>query len=150
MIQILSLLLMDCAFVAHLVVSARPLPDRIASHFQPGGQADGWVSRRAYLAIMTLMGPGLSLVWMGLVLALRNHPARFVGQHAAWAGCLVLGFIFGIHILTVKANQAAARQLPMNLFWGLFGTFQLGLIVWLLTWPKLSLPQRQPNCEISD
>jgi hypothetical protein len=136
MAPVIALLLIDCLFLAHVFYCARQLPARVASHFQFGGEADGWLSRRAYLTIMAFMGPGLSLVWIALVWALRDHPARLVFQHVAWAGGLLMGFLFGIHMLVVKANQLAAPRLPMNLFWSYFAVLQLGLIVWLLTWPK--------------
>jgi hypothetical protein len=130
---VVSLLFLDCAFIAHLFFSARRLPEHVASHFQFDGQADHWVSRRAYLAIVACVGPGLSLAWVAIAFALRNAPARLLGQHLAWAGCLLLGFIFGVHLLTMKANLTDPARLPMKLFWGLFGLLQIGLVVWVLT-----------------
>ena len=136
MIQVISLLVLDFAFVGHLFFSARHLPERMASHFQSSGKADGWISRRSYLTIIVFLGPGLSLLSVAAVFALRNTPVRLVGQHLAWAGCLILAFIFGIHWITVQANRREPPELPMKVFWGLFASLQIGLLLWVCLWPK--------------
>lgn len=126
------LLLLNGVFIAHLIVSSRRLPERIATHFQFGGQADGWLGRRTYLVVMALVGPGLSILWPLISLALRNTPADFMGRRLVWVGCLLLGFVFGAHCHTVQANRRVPPELPMKHFWALFGMFQIGPVLWLL------------------
>jgi hypothetical protein len=130
------LLLLDVAFILHLFASARALPDKVASHFQFNGEADGWISRKTYVAIMVAMGPGLSLIWLGLIFTFRNPPLQALIKHIGWAGCLLLAFIFGAHWLTVKANQAPDSKLRMPFFWCSFFVLQIGLLIWVVTWPK--------------
>jgi hypothetical protein len=57
-------------------------------------------------------------------------------QHIAWAGCLMVAFIFGIHVLTVKANRMGAEKLAMPWFWGLLATLALGFVIWVFTFPS--------------
>jgi Protein of unknown function (DUF1648) len=130
------LLLLDGVFIVHLLLSARRLPDRIASHFLASGVADGWLSRRVYLTIFAVMGPGLSIIYLGLLRAFPNPPMHALMQHVAWGGCLMLAFIFGVHLLTVKANCMAAGKLSMPRFWSLLGALQLGILIWVLTFPS--------------
>ena len=82
--------------------------------------------------MMALMGPGLSILWPLISLALRNTPADFMGRRLVWVGCLLLGFVFGVHCLMVQANRRVPPELPMKHFWALFGAFQIGLVLWLL------------------
>ncbi len=130
------LLLLDGVLILHLLLSARRLPEKIASHFLTSGEADGWLSRRTYLAIFAAMGPGLSMVWLVLLHALPNPPVHALMQHVAWAGCMVLAFIFGVHLLTVKANRTGNGKLSLPWFWSLLGTLQVGMLVWVLTFPS--------------
>jgi len=130
------LLLLNVAFILHLVVSARRLPDTVAAHFLPNGVADGWLRRRTYLTIVTAIGPGVSLVWLGLVFFFPNPPLNALMEHIAWAGCLLLAFVFGVHCLTVKANRAPDAKLPMPFFWSFLVVLQLGMVVWAVTWPN--------------
>jgi hypothetical protein len=139
MIPTASLLLLDCAFIVHLYFFGRQLPERVASHFQFGGQADAWVNRRTYLALMAFMGPGLSLASIAFVFALRNTPARLLGEHVVWAGCLLLAFIFGVHWLTIQANRRVPPELPMKPFWVLLGMLQIGLALWVWELTKLKI-----------
>jgi hypothetical protein len=136
MSALVSLLVLNVAFVAHLILSARRLPDPVASHFTFDGRADGWLRRRVYLAIVATIGPGLSVVSPVIVLALRNNQARLLAEHLAWVGCLLLGFIFGLHRLTVHANRTEPARLSMRQFWGLFAALAVGMIAWVLTFPN--------------
>lgn len=136
MIGVLSLIFLDCALLGHLFLFAHELPERVASHFQFNGNADQWISRRAYVAIMAVIGPGLSGATLAFAFTLRNAAARSLGFHLAWAGCLLVGFIFGIHLLTIRANLATPARMPMGMFWALLGAFQIGMVVWVLAIPK--------------
>ena len=128
------------------------LPDRIASHFDAAGQADGWSSKSAFLLSNLVLVTGLALIflslpsWLGKIPNARiNLPNKDYwlapGRRAAtlqtvqrrmeWLGAATLVLILGIVQLTIEANLTGRLTLgPAP--WLLSGGYLLYMTVWLL------------------
>ena len=138
-------------FEIFLLYSTTLLPERTASHFGGDGRADGWMSRASDLLILGALGAGMPLLFLGLSLATRFMPARwvniphreywlsperrtetstFISRQMLWMGCLMILFLAGIHCLTIQANRMTPARLPMSLFLTLLGGFLAGVGVW--------------------
>jgi len=138
-----SLLLLNCAFLGHVIHSRDELPDRVASHFRFDLQADGWVSRRTYLILMAALGLGFSFVFVAIAFAMRRAQVPFMPGHLVWFGCVFLGLLFAIHVLIVRANRNEPAMLS-KMLWALLAAFQIAIVLWVATiishdrwaWPK--------------
>lgn len=128
------------------------LPPRVATHFGTGGVANGFMSHDGYLvfmlcfttllpiAVVALAGFVPSLAASTIKIPQRDYwlaPARraetlaWVGNHACWMGVLLTLFLFGMHLLTVEANQVSPPRLEMAAFVPVLGLFLAGTVVWM-------------------
>jgi len=148
-IAVLGLL---CAgYLIFIAGSTSLLPERVATHFGGGGEANGWMSRTTDLAFLGGLGVGLPLFFIVLSLLTGLVPARFVNlphreywlsperreqtrayvsRQMIWMGCLMVLFLAGIHYLTILANRATPPHLPTGLFLALTGGFLFGVVGW--------------------
>ncbi len=124
------LLLVTCAFVGYLVDSREQLPQCLASHFRFDLEADGWMNRRTYLLVFAVLGVSSALMLEGVGVLARGAQAEFMARHLPWFGCVLLGFLAGVHALIVRANRDEPARLP-KLFWGLLAGFQLAIVAWV-------------------
>ena len=134
-----------------LFVSVSSLPDPLATHFDLAGHPNGWMGRPGYLAFMVLFGLAFPLFTAGLSFLSRFFPDRFLNiprrhywlapakrdetfaylfHHSLWFACLALGFVTGIHLLTVQANRGSQPMLGLLGVLGLAATFLIGTAVW--------------------
>lgn len=141
-------------FVALLVATAGELPERMATHFDFAGRANGWMSRQGYLAFMAGFGllfplllPLLSLGFRALPATVINIPHReywlsperreetnaYLVRHARWLAVLQLGLVIALHVLSVRANQQSPPHLS-NAIWGFLVVFLacVGVWAWML------------------
>ena len=146
-------------FVLVLVVSTAivlgtgpMLPARVASHFGPGGVANDWMPRAAYLTVMvalvTLL-PLLVAATTGLLPRwsrrnkLMRHPeywlapprkeateAFLAATACAAAGVLSL-YMLGLHLLTLMANATDPARLPLSPFYAMTGIFLALMGTWM-------------------
>lgn len=54
------------------------LPDRVASHFNAAGKADGFLSKGSYMAMMLGLNFGVSIFMGGLAWAIKFMPASMI------------------------------------------------------------------------
>jgi hypothetical protein len=108
---------------------AGQLPERVASHFDAHGKADGWMPRAAEVRAILRLVLGTPLVVVALCYAIRFLPSRFLNvPHEAywrapenypracaivfrgslWIGALMALWAAALHALIVAAN----RQMP--------------------------------------
>lgn len=128
------------------------LPDRIASHFDVAGQADGWSSKSAFLLSNLALIAGLALIflsfpsWLGKIPNARiNLPNKDYwlapGRRAAtlqtiqrqmeWLGAATLVLFLGVAQLSIEANLTGRPTLgPAP--WVLSGCYLLAMTVWLV------------------
>ncbi len=138
-------------FLASLAYASAQLPERVASHFGLSGQADGWMSRSAYLLSTAAIGFGLPLLVVTLCIAIpflppgfvrlpdkayrlapENRPAtsRYLGRHSLWLAALMVVFMTGMNLLTVLAHRQPAPHLSNPLMFTLIGACMIGTVVW--------------------
>lgn len=138
-------------FVANIWLATRSLPERIATHFNAAGQADGWMSRDAHVYSFLGLGLGMSAFIVALCFAIRwlppaklNLPNKAVWQkpanrplalsflffHAFWLGTLSFAFLAAVNYFIVSANQAAASTLATRGLQITSGLFIAGVIAW--------------------
>jgi hypothetical protein len=134
-----TLLAVACALAASgiIVGTSAGLPARVATHFGPGGAANGWMSRDAYVATMALLallvpmlaGVGTTLMprrWPRLVnLPMRDYWLAAPRREATLAtlhrfglalGVLTACLMVGIHVAILEANgRSPPRQVPTEI-----------------------------------
>jgi len=137
---------------ASLVWGAQELPDKVASHFDAQGNANGWMSRTDYLQLtgtILLLIPSL-LVGVGFLIAVlpsgsinlphreywlsperRVETSRYLGRHMAWLACLVMALFIGMHWTAIDANRAVQPHLS-SFAWVMFVGFLAGVVAWIV------------------
>ncbi|MGB8170184.1 MAG: DUF1648 domain-containing protein [Chthoniobacteraceae bacterium] len=140
------------AFVAFVAYSSKELPDRVATHFDLHGKANGWMTRAQHLKFTIGVGVGTPLFILGvfaLVAKMKgwglNIPNKdywlapeqqeqtyaFLQRHGMWLACLMVVFHAGMFESVVLANsQAPAFLSPAHVAW-LTGGFIALLVVWI-------------------
>ena len=125
-IGFLVLLMLFAAFVADVAFFSRQLPNRVATHFDLHGKANGWMSREQYRNFTLGVGLGTSVFVVG-VLALvqkiggrglnlpnkefwlaeerREATYQFLQSHFLWLGGLIVVFHAGLFHAVVAANS---------------------------------------------
>ena len=148
----LAFVVLAVVLLIDLGLTSPPLAEPVATHFDGGGNANGWMSRNGYVVFMIAFGIGLPLLIMGLI---RVAPARFPGRlripnrsywlaperreetlqflnaHVAWLATLMVLFVIAIHHLVLLANASQPPRLPQTPFLSLLGSFLAGLAVWI-------------------
>jgi hypothetical protein len=138
----------------YVVQSSAALPPVLASHFGPGGQANGAMPRADYVALMTSLVVGLPVLialpgWLMRRLpdSLIRMPDRahwlaperceatlaYMADKAAGFGGLLVVFLCYVHHLVVEANAVQpARLSEPAIFLGL-GGFLAATVAWAVT-----------------
>jgi uncharacterized membrane protein len=140
---------------AFIVTTSAGLPERVASHFARGGQANGWMQRDAYLGFILSAAIGLplvlvaSLAWLPRVFPravnLPNRAYWFEPERRnatlatlsafAWAfGCVLTLLVGGLHWAVVQANSATPPALEASTVNALLSAFVLAIACWILAW----------------
>lgn len=141
-------------FIGLVAGSTGALPEKVASHFDISGRADGWMARSNYLLFIGFMGIGIALFTAGLCYVTRffpdwmiNLPHKeywmapdrreetndFLLTHGIWLSCLILAHFSGLHVLTIAANQRQPPSMPDTALWSVTAGFLVLLTVWILT-----------------
>ncbi|MGB6348676.1 MAG: DUF1648 domain-containing protein [Pseudolabrys sp.] len=130
-------------FVSLLVIftflsinSIGDLPDKIAIHFDVSGSADSWTTREVYRVVFLICLIGFPLFLVSVMSAAPRHAkgkAQSPGhenrsadggqkqiedpfwlRHACWLGALTVVFIYGIHIVVIRANAMNPPTLAIS------------------------------------
>ncbi|MBS0396589.1 MAG: hypothetical protein JSR54_18360 [Proteobacteria bacterium] len=138
--------------ITGIVLTADRLPLRVACHFGPGGLANGFMARAAYLQYtigLLLIVP--LLVASGILIAVRFFPqglkvpdrdywlapqrreetAQYLLVHTTWLAALLAVLVFAIHLLVVEANRSVPARLDTGHFVGALAGFFIALVVWV-------------------
>ena len=111
------------------------LPDRLATHFGPGGQADGFTGLGAFLPVATTLLLLSGLIAAALAYRSLSAPgAQRMLVAMAYGTAVLLGYL---HIVTLWVNASAARAADVTLpLWHLALSFAaagaVGWVGWLL------------------
>jgi uncharacterized membrane protein len=140
---------------AFIVVTSGNLPERVASHFARGGQANGWISRTAYVGFILAAAVLVPFVLVALLAWLPrafpravNLPNRayWFGEERrdatlaslsafAWTfGALLVLLIAGVHWAVVEANATRPPVLAERAVDALLAGFGLSIGVWIVAW----------------
>ena len=148
-----ALLLASLAATVTFILATVPgLPDRVGTHFGPGGVADGWMTRDGYRLYMLAFAVGFTgfvVAMVGVVPRLfpaavnvpnrrywlaperRAEAAAYLLAHACLLGVLIEAAIAGVHWLVLEANQVAPARLATAPFVALLAAFFVLFAAWL-------------------
>ena len=76
--SVILLLICTVTLVAVSVYSHQQLPDKIASHFNGSGTADGWTGRSSFTMTMLAVGLGIPAFVVGIMYSIRFFPAKYL------------------------------------------------------------------------
>jgi hypothetical protein len=135
----------------YIVLTSGSLPERVATHFGGGGDANGWMTRAGYRVFMLAFAVGLpsALVWFvgwlpRIAPTMVNLPNRdywlgpgqrdaslaFMARMACWFGCQKVTYMAAIHWSILRANAMAAPRLGNTEFFIILGSFLLAVGLW--------------------
>ena len=140
---------------AFILATSAELPERVASHFVRGGQANGWMPRDAYLVFILIVAIGVPLVVVALLAWLprvfprvvslpngaywleperRDATLRSIGGFAWAFGCVLTLFIGGVHAALIAANARTPPALSESALEALLAAFLLAIAGWVAAW----------------
>lgn len=141
-----GLVAVTLAAAAFLLGSTPQLPDRVATHFDWGGNPNGWMDRAGYLAFMLVFA--VALPWLVYAVGRLHRPAHeqdhrlaparndaqrdAVRTFTAWAAIATAVFIVAMHFAIVGAHAAQPIRLDngqLMIFVALFAAVLIGLAV---------------------
>jgi len=130
--------------LAFVLSTSAGLPEQVATHFGPGGQANGWMSRDGYRLLALALVLGLPLTMLGVTvwaprlsgsfvklphreywLAPERLEATRATLRAFGAAMAVLGALFaiGLHAAVLAANATSPPRLDEAPFLAGIGAF---------------------------
>jgi uncharacterized membrane protein len=151
-----SFLILICLIVfagVFIVYTSQILPDRVATHFGAGHEADGWMSRAGYVSFMLAFTLGIAglLVFATSVLPARfpqwtnvpnrdywlapqrrDESLRYLAAHGRRLAYLVVMMMLGMHYTILIANQTQPPGLPGSIFTSILFSFVLALLWWIV------------------
>ncbi len=118
------------------------MPDRMATHFGAGMEADGWSARQSFFTTYALVEVGLLIVLLVPVFLSKRLPVSMINMpnrdywfapgrreatwlevsvYALWMAALTLGFLIVVAEATFRANLANTVRPALDsfFFWGL-------------------------------
>jgi serine/threonine-protein kinase len=156
-------------FVAYVVTSSAGLPERVATHFNGAGRADGWMSRPAHVGWTVVGGLAVPAIVVGVMFVMRFVSDEFVNvpnkaywleegrrgetfdyllRHGIWLGCWLVGLFIALQYLVVEANARRPAGLGAAAGW-LVGGFVAGVAGWVgvLIWHFARVPAKEAVAE---
>jgi uncharacterized membrane protein len=149
-----ALLVVVVTAVTHVAHYLPRLPERVATHFNGAGAANGWMTRQGFAQFDAAMGGFVLLVIVGVAFLIRVLPASLINiphrdhwlaperrrqtadkifAHMLWLACIVVAFLMGINHLTFLANMSRGGpvHLPGAAFVGLLVAFLAAMGGWV-------------------
>ena len=145
-------LLVVCTFFT--LNSLGDLPEKVATHFDANGVADGWTNRDHYRLFIVLFLVGLPLLLVWVMAGLPRHTngkgqipnceywfaqerrhttESFLIGHACWLGCLTVAVVYGMHISILRANAMTPPVFAADRFITMVFVYLCGLVWWTAT-----------------
>lgn len=139
------------AFAAYVCLTAPQLPERVATHFGAGGEADGWMTRSGHVRFTLLLGAALPAFIVALFAFIRRCGGRglniphkeywlaperreetfaFIQRQGSWLAALLIGFFAAIHTSILAANAHTPAKLAGSHVAWIAGGFLAAIIVW--------------------
>lgn len=138
------------AFAAYVWGSSGQLPERVATHFGPGGAPNGWQTHEGYIRFTLVFGTAIPAFVLGTFALIRylngwglNVPNKdywlaperreetfdFVQRCGVWMTGLMLFFLASVHYSILVANAQPHVKLP-PIFFILVGVFLVSTLAW--------------------
>jgi uncharacterized membrane protein len=148
------LLLLWVCFAVCVFATANQLPERVATHFNLQGEANGWMTRSTHIIMMSIFGVLFPLFFVGIFWLIGSVPSsminiprrdywlaperaaetyRYFKRHGLWLACWAVCFAMGIHVVVVLANREAPAHISGTLIWLLAGVFIAGIAAWCVS-----------------
>ncbi len=126
------------------------LPETVASHFGPGGEADGWSSKGDFMLIYAITFFAIAAIFLGITWFLPKIPPSLVNlpnkdywladerknatyallaNYVLWFTNATLAFIMVVMNMTIRANIYRTNELGDS-FWLLLILYLLFTAVW--------------------
>ena len=139
------------ALIGSIVLTAiywPQLPEKMASHFNAGGQPDGWMNKGSFVGLMVLIQFGLAAMMFGIGRLTRVLPPSMINvpnreywladerreqtlqdseSMLAWIAAGTSVFLMVIFWLTFDANIGEDQQLNSTISWIALAVYLLGL-----------------------
>lgn len=163
------LLVAAAIFAVTHFVWLNELPERLATHFDAKGKANGWMGKKEHSVFMMVLGLGLPGFLMVIMSVMRFLPpsmlnvpkpeywrspehypeaVEFMKVWSRWVGAGSLIWAIFLNRQIVSANQSKPPALRMDETWFLTGAFVVmigGMILWLyLHFLKVKEPAETP------
>ncbi len=131
----------------------RRLPERVASHFDGEGRANGWSSRGTFWGLYGGVVGLLAGIFLIVPAILRRIPPALInmprkdywlaperrertlavfGAQLTWFGCASLVFLVALMQLVIQANLDRRFHLSPTTTWSMLGIYALYLVIWLV------------------
>lgn len=129
------------------------MPQRMASHFDAGGRANGWQSREGFFLLTVLVISSSALIGFFAPRQIASQPnnrinlpnrdywlaperrertMNFIAAMMGWFGCGVLFALIAGTYLAMRANLAPDRGFNSQSMLVVLGVFLASLIVWMI------------------
>lgn len=136
-------------FAGQIVYYYPNLPEKVASHFNAGGAADGWLSKDSYLIFQLVLLAFAAFFAFIFPILLGRTPAHLINiphkdywlaperrretlsilrGRSEWFAIALCALLIGINQLVIQANLANRDLSPAS--WLLIGAFLLFVIIW--------------------
>ncbi len=140
-------------FLMTLAASAAWLPERVATHFNWAGEADGWMSRSKHLMAFGAFGVLFSAFFIGIFYSIRFLPpsllnvsnpeywrspehypeaCRFMFQQSFFVATIASVFVTGLNLLVVRANLPKEPSMELTPTLILGGVFLASMLIWVI------------------
>ena len=141
--------------VVFIIATSASLPERVASHFVRGGEANGWMPRASYIAFILGVAVLLPLILVVLMAWLprgfpravnlpnrdywldserRDATLASLSAFALSFGSVLSVLIAGLHWAVVHANASQPPVLAESTVNSLLAAFAIAIGVWILAW----------------
>jgi len=150
---LVALVCLSVFAVVFIIYTTRSLPETVATHFGANNNANGSMSRNAYLlfilSFMIAMSAFVSFIvgtlprkfprWTNLPNRdywlspeRREESLNFLNAHGKRLACLIVMMMLGMHYVILKANHLQPPTLPVATFSSILIGFVLALIWWII------------------
>jgi uncharacterized membrane protein len=156
------LLAMPLVACAHIAFYYAQLPERVASHFGPNGEADGWMSKSAFAAFYVGITAFQAAIFGGIGSLIRRTPnelinlpnkdywlaperreetIRGIAASMASFGVATIALVIAVMQLVIVANISGSFRLGNNVMY-----FLVAYLIYTLIWTvnllrRYSIPQ---------
>lgn len=166
-LPLLAFLLTLLAVGGYLAGTASGLPERVPTHFGPGGAPDGWMSRQGYFAYMLALSVGFPVLLTALVAfapriaprwinvpnreywlapARRHELLGFLASHACWLGAATSLTAGATHALLMRAARLDPPRLETGPFLAMLGVALAAYALWgVVLYRRLRRPRDRPR-----